>query len=543
MLPIRYLLAGAMVVAGMVLSGVHPADARTAKPGHSAQIRKAPQTKPPLRTQSKPQIQSRSLQNASRTPEKTRAPLILAEPARTANGSLVGAVWSLPGMSDGGRNKALLLAPASTMKVFTAAAALTQLGQHFRFRTAMRSGASPSGGVLKGDLIIDFAGDPTFSTERLLGMLDKIKEAGIKSIQGNVIINASISNGYTRGAGWPWDDLPLCFAAPAGAVVIDHNCIITKAQMPRGARTFSRAALTQYQPAKIVFDTQQVPKAELDQANCTLIVEPSMNNTYTVSGCIAAEKNQKKAYEQEFKFAVQDPNLWAREIIKTALRNKGIALRGNIVVSKRNPSGAVVLAESFSPELPAMIKHMLKYSDNLFAETIAAATARSLYGQPVSIRKAALGVKQILQQSAGVSFAGADLYDGSGLSSYSLVSADTMLQVLKYVKNNDSRLHMIELLPVSGESGTLLRRASVVKPPLKGQVVAKTGTIRNVRNLAGFVKSVKGNLIPFVVFHNSYYPDATEYRIMQDENKQLPHFEYERNVLTYLYEEKTPVFR
>ena len=51
--------------------------------------------------------------------------------------------------------------PASTQKVITALAALLQLGPDFRFTTTLESKGNVDGGVLKGDLIARFGGDPT----------------------------------------------------------------------------------------------------------------------------------------------------------------------------------------------------------------------------------------------------------------------------------------------------------------------------------------------------------------------------------------------
>lgn len=536
----KTIFAAVALITGMVLTGICTAEARTA--GHSASGR---HHAAPSRTHTQQQ-HARPVPNTRIRESHTQQE---PTPIRTATGSLVGSAWSLPGKPDGGKNLNRLLAPASTMKVLTAAAALTQLGDSFRFRTYLKTDArdainAKNSGIINGNLIIEFSGDPTFTSEKLIRMFKNMKDAGIRKIKGNVIINSAVFRGYTRGAGWPWEDLTLCFAAPAGGVIIDHNCIVTKANLNRGARTFSSPVLTEYQPIKVSFDVVPKPKSDLTDGTCPMIVEPSTNNTYRVTGCFNEELNRKRNYVQEFKFAVQDPNLWAKDIVHIALRNAGISYSGKIEVSQKSADGLTVLDTAVSSELPVMVKHMLKYSDNLYAEAIAAAAARSyLKKTAVNIYGAAQGVKGILREKAGIQFGGADLYDGSGLSSYNLISVSTMLQVLKYIKNNDSRLHMLELLPVSGESGTMLKRASVIKPPLKGNIIAKTGTIRHVRNLAGYVRTVNNNLVPFVVFTNDYSPDSNEYKIMNEEKKLLPHFEYERNLLQYLREEKAPVFR
>ena len=106
---------------------------------------------------------------------------------------------------------------------------------------------------------------------------------------------------------------------------------------------------------------------------------------------------------------------------------------------------------------------------------------------------------------------------------------------------DERELGILGLLPISGESGTLRARRSVVQYPLKGNVVAKTGTIRNVRNLAGYVKSDKGKFIPFVVYTTGFSPDAEEVNYMNNNKTLWPNFEFEKRVLSYLYEEKEPV--
>ncbi|MDN8716016.1 D-alanyl-D-alanine carboxypeptidase, partial [Staphylococcus aureus] len=57
--------------------------------------------------------------------------------------------------------------PASTQKVLTALAALLQLGPDYRFTTTLESQGDISDGVLRGNLIARFSGDPTFKRQNL----------------------------------------------------------------------------------------------------------------------------------------------------------------------------------------------------------------------------------------------------------------------------------------------------------------------------------------------------------------------------------------
>lgn len=67
--------------------------------------------------------------------------------------------------------------PASTQKVITALAALLQLGPDFRFTTTLETKGSLDGGVLKGDLIARFGGDPTLKRQDIRNMVATLKKA------------------------------------------------------------------------------------------------------------------------------------------------------------------------------------------------------------------------------------------------------------------------------------------------------------------------------------------------------------------------------
>lgn len=87
------------------------------------------------------------------------------------------------------RNPDLRILPASTMKVLTAAAALEDLGPEFRWKTSVWATAPIVNGILKGNLVLEGGGDPTFGVEGM-GMsplLASLVRAGLKEVHGNVV--------------------------------------------------------------------------------------------------------------------------------------------------------------------------------------------------------------------------------------------------------------------------------------------------------------------------------------------------------------------
>lgn len=490
---------------------------------------------------------SKPRNNAKQNQSKT----FTLSPARITNGSSVGFAYSLPNNVDGGINLDNLLAPASTMKVLTAAAALIQLKPDFQFSTDVLSDKSSYDKALqtknlKSDLIIKFSGAPDLSSYQLFNLIKRSTiDQGINEIKGNIILDTSYAAGYDRANGWVWDDLPLCFSAPASAIVIDHNCIHTSTILKKGGKTFTHEDKQNFAPFKLVMDTPILDPADYTVSNCSLTVEPSISNEYRVKGCFTNKININKNYQLDFKFAVQNPNLWGMDIVKEISNKLGLKVKGKVLVQNRinytkNPDMVIVSSVKSAP-LYNLLEHTLKKSDNLYAEEIGRAAAANYFHHPVTIKEASNGVVAILHHKANIDFRGSSLHDCSGLSSYNIISARVFLDILKFIKNNESTLKMVEILPQSGVSGTMRFRKSVVNYPLQFNVIAKTGTIHNVKNLAGFVKSEKGNLIPFVIFTNGLSPDKSELKYISENKTLWPNFEFEKRVLQYLYMEQKPV--
>jgi D-alanyl-D-alanine carboxypeptidase len=140
-----------------------------------------------------------------------------------------------------------------------------------------------------------------------------------------------------------------------------------------------------------------------------------------------------------------------------------------------------------SPPLHKMIRFALLYSDNVLSQRLAMlATGRS--GYPLTED----GMNSMIFDkitTLGVDATSMNFIDGSGLSRKNKVSALTVSQLLLKVKTDPRLKSIYDHLPISGESGTLISRYHETAPQAVGLVRAKTGSIRGVVSLAGFVTS------------------------------------------------------
>ena len=93
--------------------------------------------------------------------------------------------------------------------------------------------------------------------------------------------------------------------------------------------------------------------------------------------------------------------------------------------------------------------------------------------------------------------------DGSGLSRYNIVTADTLVSVLSHV-DGDARLRgpYRAALPAAGRDGTLENRMKGT--PAQGNARAKTGSLTNAYALSGYVASADGEPLVFAIIANNF---------------------------------------
>lgn len=90
--------------------------------------------------------------------------------------------------------------------------------------------------------------------------------------------------------------------------------------------------------------------------------------------------------------------------------------------------------------------------------------------------------------------------DGSGLSRYNRATPNSLVRLLQGMENDRHGDHFFASLPVAGKSGTLSRRLK--GSTTYGRVRAKTGTLRGVRALSGYVDHPQHGLLAFSILAN-----------------------------------------
>lgn len=397
--------------------------------------------------------------------------------------------------------------PASTQKVITALAALLQLGPDYRFTTTLESRGEIDNGVLKGDLIARFDGDPTFKRQDLRTMVAALKRAGVQKIEGNVLIDTSVFASHDKAPGWPWNDMTQCFSAPPAAAIVDRNCFSVSLYSAPKANDLAFIRIASYYPVTMFSQVRTLPRGSSDAQYCELDVVPGDLNRYTLTGCMV-----QRADPLPLAFAIQDGASYAGAILKAELKEAGISYSGTLLRQTLANQPGTVLASKQSAPLHDLLRIMLKKSDNMIADTVFRTIGRNFYGVQGTWRAGADAVRQILRQKAGVDLGNSIVVDGSGLSRHNLISPATMMQALQYIAQNDSQLNFISMLPLAGHDGSLQYRAGLHEAGVDGKVSAKTGSLQGVYNLAGFITTASGQRMAFIQYLSGYAVEPADQR-------------------------------
>ncbi|KII77627.1 D-alanyl-D-alanine carboxypeptidase [Vibrio renipiscarius] len=389
-------------------------------------------------------------------------------------------------------NRDQFFPPASTLKVVTALAAKLALGDEFQFKTRLESN--------QHDVVIRFSGDPTLTRQDLKQLLTLARQQGITTIKGDLWLDNSAFNGYERAIGWPWDITGVCYSAPSSAITLDENCVQASIYANKDGST--RAYTPEHFPIYLSTTAKTISKQRYEETHCDLELLTTPENHYQLSGCLV-----ERSKPLPLKFAVQNPTLYTQRTVHALLNQLNIKLVGDVRVGTPEISNLKPIATHYSAKLPELLTVMLQKSDNLIADNVTKAIGQHHFNLPGSYNTGTEAIKQVIGEKTGINIERNTIVDGSGLSRNNRFTSADMTALLRYIWQHDEQLGLIALMPTAGKNGTLKYRSSMRNEPIKGQLVAKSGSVYGSYNMAGFGLNKQGQATTlFVQYVADYLP-------------------------------------
>ena len=348
------------------------------------------------------------------------------------------------------RNGSAPGATASSLKVLTAAAALTTLGANYRVSTSVY--ADPAD---PGTIVLVGAGDPTLS-RTAPGQDSVYKGAPKLSDLATKVREYATANNITS----------------IKKIVLDATLFTD----PKWEPTWERSEQTEGYMSEV--------------------------SALQVDG-------DRKSPNKETSPRSTTPVLNAGKYFKNAI---GAIASGARLVEAKAGTNLTLIHTVQSQPISTWIKHMLQVSDNTEAEFLARLTAIKL-GYSGSFASIDLAIKKSLQVT-GLDSTGISIKDGSGLSDLNRVPPIYFARLMKLIMNQTADFNIIkEGLPISGESGSLSDRFKGDNVDAAGHVFAKTGWIKHGYTLTGIIEAKDGTHLTFAVYALGNVSDSAKLAI------------------------------
>ena len=411
------------------------------------------------------------------------------------------------------QNEHKLFVPASNMKLYTTAASLVKLGKDFRFKTVIGTDSSLIDSTLRGNLIIRGSGDPGISGRYFGGKRDSIfkqwadslLEKGVRRIKGSLIGDNSYFQTDILGDSWNWDDEPFWYSAQPSALSFNDNCVEISAwpgRLPGAPVSVMQSPKINYleiRNSAVTFPKDSLPHLDISRLRA--------QNVATVEGALPAG-----ADTVEETISVERPAEYFLRELQAILQEKGITVQGGVEVRNRYVPVSDTLFRHNSATLSALITTVNKKSHNFFAEQLLKTLGARFNGN--GSFKGGAGVVANWTRSIGIPPSEFINVDGSGLSRQNFVTPFATVTLLKHLYQYGDFLTFYESLPIAGVDGSLKNRMR--HSPAQGNVHAKTGYVRHMRSLSGYVRGKDKRPYVFSIMVNNYSVPTPYINDLQD---------------------------
>lgn len=410
------------------------------------------------------------------------------------------------------RNGDLSLEPASLMKILSTGAALGILGPDYRFATRLAcSGMIDSSGTLHGNIYIRGEGDPTPGSGRFGASVHPdsifahfsgaLKAAGIKTIDGDVVADASLFGDNAPMPGWLWEDVGNYYASGAWGINIYENAyrLWFKAGPREGDSVSILGCRPQIQGLTFVNRLKAGKPGSGDQV---VIFGSPYTGLRLLTGTVPAG-----AANFDVDGAIPDPPMLMAVMAADYFRRHGILVNGRAatlweyaLAGITDTASRVELTAFYSPPLSEIIAQTNIRSVNLFAEAVVKACGQKMPRQAAG--DAGLRAVTAYWKSRITDTEGLVMADGCGLSRKNKISANQLVQVLSAIRNQSWAPVFYKSLPVSGKSGGMA--SMLAGSAAEGKVMAKTGNMDGIKSYAGYVTDAGGKVLVFSMIFNNY---------------------------------------
>lgn len=395
--------------------------------------------------------------------------------------------------------------PASNLKLLTSGAAFLVLGKDFEFKTQL---------IADGDrLIVVGAGDPAFAEPVLLDqmhmgvdqfvdrLVESARAAGVANIRAVVVDDRVFDRQYVH-PDWPKEQLSRSYCAEVSGVNFHAN--VLNVYVSPGA-SLNAVAVARTEPSGSWITLRRLART-VKEGNTEVWVEREAAGASGDPFCFKLHGSVRTTLAEPVQVTVDQPGLMLAKVLADRVNRAGLGSRDAAVTGRLVNADETLASDAGSQRVLTVVRTPISValercnvdSENLYAESFCKLLGHTVTGQPGTWASGTAVVRMQIKDKVGAEAAAQlVLADGSGLSRNNRIAPDVMTRWLRVLSDSADGDVFVRSLALAGAEGTLKKRFKGAK--LHNEVRAKSGYIREVRTLSGYVTSPEGKRIAFSV--------------------------------------------
>jgi D-alanyl-D-alanine carboxypeptidase/D-alanyl-D-alanine-endopeptidase (penicillin-binding protein 4) len=251
--------------------------------------------------------------------------------------------------------------PASVFKLVTTSAALDTLGPAWTWKTGVFVTGPIRHGVLDGSVVVVGTGDPSLVMERVWLLLRQLRDAGVRDIRGDIVLDHTGFAPSTRSAS-DFDNAP---SEPYN--VLPDALLMNFRSVTLGFHPDPQAHVARVTSEPPLAGLAVAPTVPLSKSACGdwrggLKLAASDPARWHFGGAYPAACG-----ERDWPLAYPEPATFENRLVGALWRELGGKLGGTVHAGAL-PDGATLAFTFESPQLAQVVRDINKFSNNTMAE-------------------------------------------------------------------------------------------------------------------------------------------------------------------------------
>ena len=388
--------------------------------------------------------------------------------------------------------------PASAIKLVTTFAALDLLGPAYTWKTEAYLLGRLEGDVLDGDLALKGYGDPKLTIENFWLFLRGMRARGLREIRGDLVLDRSYFDQVEHDPAH-FDNEPLRpYNVSPDALLVNYKAVRFQFLLNETAKSVLIVPEPKLAHLEVRSDVRLAEGPCGDwRAGLKFDLQPNGTQTRVrFAGAMPASCG-----DRVWNLAPFPHTQYVYGVFKSLWEELGGAITGGV----RNgvvPIETKPFVQHASPSAAEVLRDMNKYSNNVMARNVYLTLGAEMLKPPARYDRSAQVLRAWLD-ARKLKVPELVLENGSGLSRNDRVTAHGLGRLLLAAYRSAVMPEFISTMPLVAYDGTMKKRMQL--EGIAGQAHVKTGSLTDVRSMAGYVLDRRGQryAVVFIVNHEN----------------------------------------